>query len=387
MAITRSLGKKGIEVTCGDSSKKARSFYSKYCKNRVIYPSQNDEPERFLDFLTDHLKNTRYDVFFPVTDATILCILKDIDQLLHYTNIPINDYETQMKALDKSQTLRIASEVNVPFPKTFHIKDIGELEDIANTLDYPVVIKPRQTAYRLADRVCRGITTCVSSREEFTAKYLELHQIIPYPLIQEFISGPEIGLYVLIHNGKLKAVFSQRRLRSFDPLGGASVLRQSVRVDPQMMEYTLRLLGKIGWNGIAMTEFKIDSRDHTPKLMEINGRFWGSLQTSAVCGVDFPYLLFRIMMGEDIEPVMEYREGIKCRYLLGDFTHLFKVMKGSPSHIFKYPKRLPTLWNFMKFYQKDMFYDNFSSGDYMVGIRTFLNFLFSIPKLLFGRAR
>ena len=39
-------------------------------------------------------------------------------------------------------------------------------------------------------------------------------------------------------------------------------------------------------------------------------------------GVDFPYLLYRMAMEGDIEPVHDYREGVMCRWLIpGDLMH------------------------------------------------------------------
>ena len=43
-------------------------------------------------------------------------------------------------------------------------------------------------------------------------------------------------------------------------------------------------------------EFRIDSRDGVPKIMEVNPRFWGSLQLSILSGVDFPYLLYKALL-------------------------------------------------------------------------------------------
>ena len=70
-----------------------------------------------------------------------------------------------------------------------------------------------------------------------------------------------------------------------------------------------------------MVEFKKDPRDGQCKLMEINPRFWGSLELSVLSGVNFPYLLYRMETEGDIEPVIDYKEGIRCRWLLpGDIV-------------------------------------------------------------------
>lgn len=39
-----------------------------------------------------------------------------------------------------------------------------------------------------------------------------------------------------------------------------------------------------------MVEWKVDLRDGRPKLMEINPRFWGSLELAVRSGVNFPSL-------------------------------------------------------------------------------------------------
>ncbi|MDD3856814.1 MAG: ATP-grasp domain-containing protein, partial [Methanoculleus sp.] len=64
------------------------------------------------------------------------------------------------------------------------------------------------------------------------------------------------------------------------------------------------------------------------KLMEVNPRFWGSLHLSILSGVDFPYLLYRMLMDGDVEPVPDYQEGVQCRWLLpGDILWYLSAPK------------------------------------------------------------
>ena len=82
------------------------------------------------------------------------------------------------------------------------------------------------------------------------------------------------------------------------------------------------LLAALGWVGVAMAEFKVDPRDGRPKLLEVNPRFWGSLNHAIVCGVDFPWLLYRMAMEGDVEPQGEYRVGVRSRsFLPGELLH------------------------------------------------------------------
>jgi len=94
------------------------------------------------------------------------------------------------------------------------------------------------------------------------AKYEKSHSLIPLPLIQERILGPGCGVFVLLSNSEVRALFGHRRLREKPPSGGVSVLRESVLLNPMMKEYALRLLKRLNWHGVAMVEFKCDSRDN-----------------------------------------------------------------------------------------------------------------------------
>jgi predicted ATP-grasp superfamily ATP-dependent carboligase len=60
----------------------------------------------------------------------------------------------------------------------------------------------------------------------------------------------------------------------------------------------------------------IDPRDGTPKLLEVNPRFWGSVQLAIQSGVDFPYMLYEWSCGRRVQPVHNYQVGQMCRQLL-----------------------------------------------------------------------
>jgi predicted ATP-grasp superfamily ATP-dependent carboligase len=125
-----------------------------------------------------------------------------------------------------------------------------------------------------------------------------------------------------MNRGRLRAAFAHRRLREKPPSGGVSVLSESVALDPQLLAQSERILEALKWHGVAMVEFKRDSRDGVPKLLEINGRFWGSLQLAVDAGVDFPALLYRLAVEGDVEPVFDYEVGVRLRWWLGSVDWL-----------------------------------------------------------------
>jgi predicted ATP-grasp superfamily ATP-dependent carboligase len=150
--------------------------------------------------------------------------------------------------------------------------------------------------------------------------------------------------------------------------GGPSTLREGVE-HPQMMESGLSLFKLLNWVGVGMVEFKVDPRDGIPKLMELNPRFWGSLSLAIVSGVDFPYLILKMARGERFEPVLRYKVGRRCRWLLlGDILHFVN----NPNRFHLHP-------SFFHFFDPMTSYDIVSRDDpfpILGSVATFFTFLY-----------
>lgn len=346
LAIIRSLGEKGFNITAGEETKFATGFHSKYCNHHIVYPSPEKNSQKFVEYMLKIVKNNHYDAIFPVTGYTTMAMAKHKVDFSKYTIVPLPDYEILIKAEDKAQTLQIAMENDIPCPKTYFVDKPVDLEDIKDKIEYPVIIKPRISTGS------RGIVLCKSSNELVT-KYKQIYREYGSSLVQEYIpqGGDEIGVYTLFNfDSEPRALCVQRRIRSYPISGGPSTLRETIK-NQKLVKIAFKLLKTMRWQGVAMVEFKIDPRDNTAKLMEINPRFWGSLQLSILSGVDFPYLLYKLATERDIKPVLDYKEGVKCRWLLpGDILWFLS----SPNKI----KNLP---EFIKFGNMD--YDILSWED------------------------
>ena len=92
-----------------------------------------------------------------------------------------------------------------------------------------------------------------------------------------------------------------------------------------------------------MVEFR-QVEGEAPVFLEVNGRFWHSLALACYSGIDFPALLARMAEQGDVEPVGEYKVGVRCRWLLGDLRHLAEVWRGAPmGYPGTYPGKFSTL--------------------------------------------
>lgn len=93
-----------------------------------------------------------------------------------------------------------------------------------------------------------------------------------------------------------------------------------------------------------MVEFRV-SADGTAYLMEVNPRFWGSLQLAIDSGVDFPWWLYLASTGQTVPEVpWQHR---RVRWLLGDLDRLYLVLKSS-SDTYSIGKKLVEILRFCK---------------------------------------
>jgi len=202
-------------------------------------------------------------------------------------------------ASDKYRTMELAKKLGIKIPKTF-----DENETIGN---FPVVIK--------------GLKE--SGRIRYVNSFKELPKFkTDDSIVQEYIPGEGYGFFALFNKGGVRATFMHKRVREYPITGGLSTVAESI-YDPKLKVLGLKLLESLNWHGVAMVEFKKDFRDGEFKLMEINPKFWGSLDLAIASGVDFPYLAVKMAEDGDVEPVFEYKTGIKFRWPFpDDLLHL-----------------------------------------------------------------
>jgi protein-tyrosine phosphatase len=103
-----------------------------------------------------------------------------------------------------------------------------------------------------------------------------------------------------------------RRIREDPITGGPSTCAKTIH-ETDLLHTGKRLLDELNWNGIAMVEFK---RNHEGKifLMEINPKFWGSLDLAISSGVDFPSLVAEIAFMNLRTPVKYHATAVKFQW-------------------------------------------------------------------------
>jgi predicted ATP-grasp superfamily ATP-dependent carboligase len=252
------------------------------------------------------LQSGRWDATFALSDLG--------EEIRNDVGVAVPDLAALEAAHDKLELTRRAEALGIPVPITHAPRDRAELTRLAESLRYPVVYKLRRGAAAV------GLGFPASAGE-----LLQHHDGLRIaedrvfttdrPLIQELIPGPVHDVVALFHQGEPRAVMTQQRLAMRPARGGPGCYNQTT-IDPDLAELGVTLLKSLGWHGPAMVEFKRDSRDGRFRLLEVNGRFWGTLGLAILAGIDFPWLTCRMALEGDIEPVPHYRVGVRYRWVI-----------------------------------------------------------------------
>lgn len=361
LAVTRALGRKQVEVVIGAESPRSLAGSSRYCRKTFVYPSPYQEPEDFVTCLLEAAREHQVDALFPVSDIAMHVLGPEKSRFEPQIHIPTPSAEAFREISDKYRLMRQAVEQEVPIPDTIFVPD-GRLEGVIERIsEFPVVVKPGCSLVKEGHRWAKTSVCYAQSPEELERLYRDRPYLRQPSLIQRRVIGEGQGLFVLMQEGTPLGMFAHRRVRERPPSGGVSVLRESIALPKDMVEATLKLLQGVKWHGVAMVEFKVDAVTRIPLLMEINGRFWGSLQLAIDAGVNFPFLLLNMATGKsEAAPENGYRVGVKSRWLLGDLDQLLMRLLRN-EHSLNLPPGTPSkfgsLMSFCRFFGRDLFYE------------------------------
>jgi predicted ATP-grasp superfamily ATP-dependent carboligase len=330
LAVVRSLGRAGHEVHVGASSRRSLAGASRYARTRTRLPDPLRDPTGFSGAVIDLVRKQGIQVVLPITDATVFPLAERRNDLAP-ASLPVPEFAKLRAVADKERIAREASSHGIAVPRQIVATSESEVRSAAGSpVRYPLVLKPsRSLVEGTAGRSKVGVV--LVDQPERLAPALAHMSPAAYPLlIQERIIGPGIGVFLLLWKGSLRAAFMHRRLREQPPAGGVSVYRESIPLDQDLVSRSRALLEAFEWEGVAMVEYKVESGTGTPHIMEINGRFWGSLQLAIDCGVDFPRMLVDLARGRDPgKAVTEYRVGLRSRWRWGEVDHLLARIRHS----------------------------------------------------------
>ncbi|MCG5533865.1 ATP-grasp domain-containing protein [Halorhodospira sp. 9621] len=338
LSIVRSLGRQGVSVTVGAADPAAISRYSRYAAGFITYPDPLTDPAGFLERLVGHVAENGYELLIPVTELTTHPVARSRSRFTPYTRLAIPEQSALEMATDKERTIALAQELGIPTPQTVTVADAQGLADCAEAMRLPCVLKPiRSIAESPGGQRAKMSVAYAHHRSELLELGGRFLQRAPV-LIQEHCAGQGVGIELLVDRGEVVHAFQHQRLHEVPLTGGGSSLRRSETPEPELVGYAQQLVRALGWHGVLMVEFKREGATGTPYLMEVNGRFWGSLPLAVAAGADFPWLLYQLLVHGRRPPPFTARPGHFARKLQPDcYWYLLALSRRDPSPLIRWP--------------------------------------------------
>jgi predicted ATP-grasp superfamily ATP-dependent carboligase len=355
LSIVRSLGRKGIKVIVGAPRGSAMALHSKYANKTFVYPSAITNQAGFVEaFKKAIFEIGGKPVVYTCSDATFLSLYQIKEEIADQVLFLTPDSDAVSMAFDKAATYSQAGHLGIKTIPTTMLSSATELLKVKEALSYPTVIKTRRSV-----TYNNGIG--VTGTAYFVQNFLQLQELFTTlsqktgeaPLIQTFIKGEEYGVELLLNQGEVVAETIHHRIRSLSPTGGASVVKETLEegeLTQELRTQAYKLAKALNWSGPLMVEFKVENETRDIYLMELNGRWWGSLPLGIKAGVDFPYWHYILATGGLTQTsVIQAQPYITTRHFLGDVMNLARVwFARDKMRPYLYPRRRKALRDFFR---------------------------------------
>ena len=320
LAVVRSLGRKKVPVHLVRTDDHLLACESSYVTEVSHWPGSaaptsnpaTADTERLEHLLAIGRRADRAGwVLIPTHDDEAHFIARHHAELGKVFNLTTSTLDEFLLANDKRRLHDIAKEAEIDRPWMLSPGSLAAVESFDG--QFPVVIKPafKKAANPLTNDKAWLATDQVDLEEKFSrAMSYEPANAL---MIQEWVPGAgdqQFSVAVLARDGKILTSVHARRTRQWPAdFGRASTFVETTDPDPARALATERLIERLNFTGIAEVEFK-QSVDGRPLLLDVNTRAWGWISLCSDAGVDFPWLLFQLASGREIQ-TMTAKPGIR----------------------------------------------------------------------------
>ena len=291
--------------------------YSRHCSTFVYLNEQSEQKK--LRKILDVAKNERVDIILPVDIEMIRLLAKhkeEVDQVAPISFLP--EVDTFDMVNDKWLFAEWLHKNKIPHPNTFRYKNDGDINEFISSLTFPIIMKPRTGSGG------RGIK--VFDKPEELAVFLKEKETSEDFIYQNFITGYDIDCSVLCQNGKILAQTVQKSFVLKAQRIGWPVGVEFVKEDA-LLSIVTEMVSKLSWTGVMHIDLRYDEDLKQFNVIEINPRFWASVEASMFTGVNFPFITCKLILDKQLPQVeMKYKRVVRSNAAIKMFTT--RLLKG-----------------------------------------------------------
>lgn len=324
LGVARALGEAGVPVFVAHYDPRDMAHASRHVRQAFRVPPPHTRETEFVEALVLLSKRLGSGLLVPASDEAVVALSRNRARLAQHYAVAAPAWEVARNFIEKRRTYQLAEEVGVPAPATAVPRSLEDAKEAAARFGFPLLLKPSQSHlfFRRFHRkmtVIRGMRELAERLEETRAAGLEV-------LLQEIVPGADtevVNYNAYFSEGRALVEFTARHIRKAPPHFGSPRVVRSERVD-RVLEPGRAMLGAIGFEGFACSEFKRDQRDDRYKIVDVNGRHNLSGLLAVRCGVNFPLLQYQHLLYGEVPRPTRFREGLYWTDFVRDAGYGFR---------------------------------------------------------------
>lgn len=310
LAAVRALAAAGWEVAVGSPAGRGLASSSRHCVRRHTVPAAHIDVAAFLDGVRDAVRTGGYGLVFGAGEAEVLALSEHRGAIP--ATVPHAAHRHVTRALDKDALDGLAAAVGLAVPRRLDV-------DTLPPDPVPYVVKAAVHARTgVAGAPPRIDTLRVVGPDAARRRCDDIRAVGGTPQVQEYVHGRLVAYTAVTSadGGRVVGDSMQEASRLWPAGAGASCRARTVAVDDDWAGRCAALLRRLRWFGLAELQFLVPA-DGRPRLIDLNGRFYGSMALAVAAGANLPHAWAALAAGREVAPVRA-RPGVRYQWLHGD---------------------------------------------------------------------
>lgn len=320
LAAVRSLGAAGWTVGLG-GPRRSRAGSSRWVSHTHVVPPAEAGLDAFVGAVAAAVEQQKYDVVFGGDDVEVLALSAARDRIS--ASVPYAPHDAVVRSIDKLELTAAARAAGLAVPAT-----VDATPEAVAATDLPVFVKARLhwTPGAVGDSGRLAAARC-DRRAEVEQAVVNIETAGGRAVLQSSVDGDLGAVTALCGPGGRILAHSQQVATRLSPRWRTSTRAETVPPDPDLLAGVAALLADLGWFGVANLQF-LSAPPGPPRLIDLNGRFYGSLALAVAAGLDLPAQWAALARGADVEQQPPARIGVRYQALEEDLLRARRDRQG-----------------------------------------------------------
>jgi D-aspartate ligase len=271
----RSLGRLGVPVYAIVEGHFAPAAWSRLLTGHFCWPTTGrEEPDQLVEgLLRVGRRIGRPAILVTTDDEAAVLVAEQAQHLRERFILPATAPGLPRQLATKQDLHSLCLEYGVATPLSLRPRNAAEVLEVADTLDFPLVLKNDEPWLRLT-RPAVASTAIIHDRLELR-RLVDSWTAMPSVIIQEYLPRERAQDWIAHayfgEEPERHVIFTGRKLRSWPPHAGVTTYAYASS-NAELAKVTREFCRKIGFRGICDLDWRLDPRDDRYKLLDFNPR-------------------------------------------------------------------------------------------------------------------